>query len=131
MQARSLKLLEHSGRAIPYYFPRDRARRDVWRRRGRCAGRISSATTLPIPSGSGTSSRRCGRGATTSSTPSSSASSGNVDLVRLRSELADIINHDQDQVLFIDLGPTESRGDRQITALGKPYVHVDAPLIVV
>ena len=54
-----------------------------------------------------------------------------VDLVRLRGELADIINHDQDQVLFIDLGPTEGRGDRVITALGKPYVHVDAPLIVV
>ena len=55
----------------------------------------------------------------------------NVDLVRLRAELADIINHDKDQVLFVDLGPTEGRGDRVITALGKPYVHVDAPLIVV
>ena len=54
-----------------------------------------------------------------------------VDLVRLRAELAEIIHHDQDQVLFIDLGPTEGRGDRVITALGKPYVHVDAPLIVV
>ena len=41
------------------------------------------------------------------------------------------INHDKDQVLFVDLGPTEGRGDRVITALGKPYVHIDAPLIVV
>ncbi len=55
----------------------------------------------------------------------------NVDLVRLRAELAEIINHDKDQVLFVDLGPTEGRGDRVITALGKPYVHIDAPLIVV
>ncbi len=54
-----------------------------------------------------------------------------VDLARLRAELAEIINHDKDQVLFVDLGPTEGRGDRVITALGKPYVHIDAPLIVV
>ena len=54
-----------------------------------------------------------------------------VDLVRLRADLAEIINHDKDQVLFVDLGPTEGRGDRVITALGKPYVHIDAPLIVV
>ena len=54
-----------------------------------------------------------------------------VDLVRLRAELADIIHHDQDQVLFIDLGPTDGRGNRVIAALGKPYVHLDAPLIVV
>ena len=54
-----------------------------------------------------------------------------VDLVRLRADLAEIINHDKDQVLFVDLGPTEGRGDRVIIALGKPYVHIDAPLIVV
>ncbi len=54
-----------------------------------------------------------------------------MDAVRLRAELADIVHHDEDQVLFIDLGPSEGRGDRVITALGKPYVSVDAPLIVV
>ncbi len=54
-----------------------------------------------------------------------------VDLVRLRSELAEIIHHDEDQVLFVNLGPTEGRGDRVIAALGRPYVHIDAPLIVV
>ena len=54
-----------------------------------------------------------------------------MDLVRLRAELDDIIHHDHDQVLFVDLGPSEGRGDRVITAIGKPYVHVDAPLIVV
>ena len=54
-----------------------------------------------------------------------------IDLVRLRADLADIIHNDEDQVLFVDLGPTEGRGDRVITALGKPYVHFDAPLIVV
>lgn len=54
-----------------------------------------------------------------------------MDLVRLRAALDDIIHHDEDQVLFVDLGPAEGRGDRVITAIGKPYVHVDAPLIVV
>ncbi len=54
-----------------------------------------------------------------------------MDAVRLRAELAEIVHHDEDQILFIDLGPAEGRGDRVITALGKPYVSVDAPLIVV
>lgn len=54
-----------------------------------------------------------------------------LDLVRLREQLAAIINHHEDQVLFVDLGPAEGRGDRVITALGKPYVNIDAPLIVV
>ena len=53
------------------------------------------------------------------------------DLVRLRAELGGIIHHKEDQVLFVNLGPAEGRGDRVITALGKPYVTVDAPCIVV
>lgn len=53
------------------------------------------------------------------------------DLVRCRSELAGIIHHDEDQVLFVSLGPSEGRGDRVITALGKPYTAIDAPCIVV
>ncbi len=53
------------------------------------------------------------------------------DLVRLRSELADVIHHGNDQVLFVDLGPAEGRGDRVITALGKPYTSLDSPCIIV
>ena len=53
------------------------------------------------------------------------------DLVRLRFELSAIIHHDQDQVLFVDLGPAEGRGDRVITSLGRPYTNIDAPCIVV
>jgi CRISPR-associated protein Cas2 len=52
------------------------------------------------------------------------------DLVRLRAELGGIIHHDEDQVLFVDLGPAEGRGDRVITALGKPYTAVDSPCII-
>jgi CRISPR-associated protein Cas2 len=54
-----------------------------------------------------------------------------MDLVRLRAELAKIIHHDEDQVLFVLLGPSEGRGERVITALGRPYTRVDAPCIVV
>jgi CRISPR-associated protein Cas2 len=53
------------------------------------------------------------------------------DLVRLRGALDKIIHHTEDQVLFIDLGPSEGRGDRVISALGKPYSSVDAPCYVV
>jgi CRISPR-associated protein Cas2 len=53
------------------------------------------------------------------------------DLVRCRHRLAEIIDHREDQVLFVDLGPTEGRGERVITALGKPYAPFDSPCIVV
>jgi len=54
-----------------------------------------------------------------------------MDLVRCRSELSEIIHHEQDQVLFVDLGPAEGRGDRVITALGEAYSAIDSPCIVV
>jgi CRISPR-associated protein Cas2 len=53
------------------------------------------------------------------------------DLARCRHRLSDIIDKREDQVLFVDLGPVEGRGDRVITALGKPYSPIDAPCIVV
>ena len=56
---------------------------------------------------------------------------GTVDLARCRAELAKIIHHEEDQVLFVNLGPAEGRGDRVITALGKPYTAVDAPCIII
>ncbi|MEX2580848.1 MAG: CRISPR-associated endonuclease Cas2 [Verrucomicrobiales bacterium] len=37
------------------------------------------------------------------------------------------INDDEDQVLFIDLGPAEGRGNRVIHAIGLPYYSMDAP----
>jgi CRISPR-associated protein Cas2 len=53
------------------------------------------------------------------------------DLVQCRAGLHDIIHHTEDQVLFVNLGPAEGRGDRVITAMGKPYVNIDAPCIIV
>ena len=51
--------------------------------------------------------------------------------IELEQALGDIINHDEDQVLFVALGPAEGRGDRVITALGLPYTKLDAPCYVV
>lgn len=53
------------------------------------------------------------------------------DLVRCRETLRAIIHHDDDQVLFVNLGPSEGRGDRVISALGRPYTNLDSPCIVV
>lgn len=53
------------------------------------------------------------------------------DFVRMQAELASLIHHKEDQVIFVDLGPSEGRGDRVITALGQPYVRLDAPCFIV
>jgi CRISPR-associated protein Cas2 len=53
------------------------------------------------------------------------------DLARCRHVLSEIINHREDQVLFVDLGPVEGRGDRVITALGRAYTPLDSPCIVI
>jgi CRISPR-associated protein Cas2 len=53
------------------------------------------------------------------------------DLTRCRHLLSRIIHHTEDQVLFVDLGPVEGRGDRVITALGKAYSPFDSPCIIV
>lgn len=53
------------------------------------------------------------------------------DLVRCRHALSKVIHHKEDQVLFVDLGPVEGRGDRVITALGRPYTTIDSPCIIV
>lgn len=53
------------------------------------------------------------------------------ELVQLEHELGQIINHSEDQVLFVGLGPAESRGERVIQAIGLPYIKLDAPCYVV
>jgi len=53
------------------------------------------------------------------------------DIVRCRHALEKLIDHRQDQVLFVDLGPVEGRGDRVITALGKAYSAIDSACLVV
>jgi CRISPR-associated protein Cas2 len=41
------------------------------------------------------------------------------------------INREEDQVLFICFGPAEQRSQREITALGLPYIKVDTSCFVV
>ncbi len=53
------------------------------------------------------------------------------DLAQCRHALAEIIKNDEDQVLFVNLGPSEGRGDRVISALGLPYVQLDSPCLIV
>jgi CRISPR-associated protein Cas2 len=54
-----------------------------------------------------------------------------VDLAKCRHALGEIINHSEDQVLFVNLGPTEGRGDRVISSLGQAYSPIDSPCYVV
>lgn len=50
--------------------------------------------------------------------------------IRFETELKELINPTVDQVLFVSLGPAAGRGTRVITALGIPYVTMDAPCYV-
>lgn len=49
---------------------------------------------------------------------------------KLEASLVKIINHDNDQVLFIDLGAVPGSGDDCIKALGLPYRGADRGAIV-
>ena len=53
------------------------------------------------------------------------------ELAGLQRELLDVISQTDDQVLLVSLGPAERRGERVISALGRPYTKLDAPCYVV
>jgi len=42
-----------------------------------------------------------------------------IDVVRMQATLSEIIHHREDQVLIIDLGPSEGKPIKRIDALGK------------
>ena len=52
------------------------------------------------------------------------------ELVELRAKLAKAIDHLEDQVLFVDMGPAEGRAQEAIRALGQPYVPPDRRALV-
>jgi CRISPR-associated protein Cas2 len=54
-----------------------------------------------------------------------------MELTGLQRELSAVISHEDDQILFVTLGPSEGRGERVIAALGKPYTKLDSPCYVV
>ena len=84
--------------------------------------------TSPMTSGSAKSSKLCG--ILQYSVFRVPVDAG-ADLVRCRAELSKIIHHEDDQVLFVNLGTAEERGDRVISAFGKLYTAIDAPGLVV
>jgi len=53
------------------------------------------------------------------------------ELARCKQAIGKIIHTREDQVLFVDLGPADGRGERVITALGRAYSTLDSPCIVV
>lgn len=54
-----------------------------------------------------------------------------VDLLQCQSQLQDIINNAHDQILFINLGPSDGRGDRTIDSLGLAYSPFDSSTTIV
>jgi CRISPR-associated protein Cas2 len=53
------------------------------------------------------------------------------EVVELRADLGRIINHDEDQVMFVDVGPVEGRGSTSIAAIGRPYMNPERHALVV
>ncbi|HEY5705586.1 MAG TPA: CRISPR-associated endonuclease Cas2 [Terrimicrobiaceae bacterium] len=51
--------------------------------------------------------------------------------IQLEKKLGEVMKLDEDQALFVSLGPSEGRGDRVIAALGLPYTRLDEPCYVV
>ena len=51
--------------------------------------------------------------------------------VMMETQLSKVLNHKEDQVLFIDLGPSAYRGERTISALGQTYSKIDPPCFIV
>lgn len=45
-----------------------------------------------------------------------------LSLARMKAELNEVIDSQKDQVLIIDVGPTEGRGEEVFESLGKAYV---------
>jgi CRISPR-associated protein Cas2 len=53
------------------------------------------------------------------------------DLARCKHALGKLIHHHEDQVLFVDLGPADGRGERVISSIGRAYAVIDSPCIIV
>ncbi len=51
--------------------------------------------------------------------------------VEFERRLDAMIDDGEDQILFINLGPSHARGEKSITAIGKQYHKLDVPCYVV
>ena len=50
--------------------------------------------------------------------------------VRMEGKLTEVIDQEKDQVLFVNLGPAQGRGEWGIAALGRPYTKMAAPCYI-
>ena len=48
-----------------------------------------------------------------------------MDAVMMKAALAEVINHQEDHVLIVDLGQTEGRPIKSIESLGKGFMQVE------
>ena len=53
------------------------------------------------------------------------------DKIRMVTELADLIKHDEDQILIIPLGPTNGARSQAVEFLGQPYVPAEHDAVIV
>ncbi|MDG2014102.1 MAG: CRISPR-associated endonuclease Cas2 [Pirellulaceae bacterium] len=53
------------------------------------------------------------------------------ELLECRTQLSDIIHHDFDQILFIDIGSVTGRHERVIESLGQPYSLLDSNCFII
>jgi len=54
-----------------------------------------------------------------------------MDIIKMKAALAAVINHQEDHVLIVDLGPTEGRPIKSIESLGKGFAQVERKAQVV
>ncbi len=54
-----------------------------------------------------------------------------IDVVKMKAALVEVINHKEDHVLIVDLGPTEGRPIKSIESLGKGFTQVERQAQVV
>ncbi len=50
--------------------------------------------------------------------------------VAMEGKLKDVIDWEKDQVLYVNLGPSQGRAEWGITALGQPYTKMASPCYV-
>ena len=48
-----------------------------------------------------------------------------MDLVKMKAALVEVIHHQEDHVLIVDLGPTEGRPIKSIESLGRGFTQVE------
>lgn len=53
-----------------------------------------------------------------------------IEKIAMETQLREIIHPEEDQVLFIDLGLSNNRGELAITSVGQSYTRFDLPCFV-